>query len=593
MDNPDNASSQTAENQVEGSPESVVSQQASTPTLDLSANGIANQPPYVSEHLTEDQKQLIAEAPAYGASDWIKSYPLEEALCRMEVASTQYALSEDPALQQQADKLSAYVNKLLQAGIKPSPEAMAQMPDSDRVALKQKVEHFTSQQQKVEVPQIQPLEPNQQEENVVSNLDSQAPGSEVNKSATTKPGKSNQQPSTSGPAQPEDSKALEDVLQKIHTAFQARQFQGNLPLVIKVDDEVVFKAIPGREPTVNKIQPEQVALLQKALEDPYGVQGSVRILVGRETLFHVKDGQVLTDKLGLAPQPTQTHSSQSQSAQPSPSQAVKPQANQSPAMTPQEQITALEAKIEQMQKQIDQLSTIDQKLDKFVNHPLFQNIGDERINHWLNNVHSQIYTTGQQEVTRTSNDLQQNQANLLSKVQQLWQGLKENITDVLHATHYGVQGIAGQAALGMTAASAKLASTVGQKLPDGSVVLENRNSNQRLEVNGNNVAIKERPQLDPQTLWDKYSQGLSADRPVQRTLAAAQNAIQDGMTKTAVEDMLKADPQFQKLQQQQGLKQAQQYAKQMTRSAIRREQQTQAKEPQQHRQRSQNSDLQQ
>jgi len=593
MDNPDNASSQTVENQIGGSLKSVASQQASVPTLDPSVNDTTNHPPSVSEQLTEDQKKLIAEAPAYGASDWIKNHPLEEALCRMEVASTQHALSEDPALQQQADKLSAYVNKLLQAGIKPSSETMAQMPDSDRAALEQKVEHFTSQQQKTKIPQVQQIEPNQQEENVVSNLDSQAPlGSEVNKSPT-EPVKSNQQFSTSGPAQPEDSKALEEVLKKIHVAFQARQFQGNLPLAIKVDGEVVFKAIPGREPTVNKIKPEQVALLQKALEDPYGVQGSVRILVGRETVFHVKDGQVISDKLGLAPQPTQTQSSQSQSAQPSPSQAVQPQANQSSVMTPQEQIAALEAKIERMQKQIDQLSTIHKKLDKFVNHSLFQNIGDERLNHWLNNVHSQIHATGQQEVTLTSNDLQQNQANLLSKVQQLWQGLKENITDVLHATHYGVQGIAGQAALGMTAASAKLASTVGQKLPDGSVVLENRNSNQRLEVNGNNVAIKERPQLDPQTLWDKYSQGLSADRPVQRTLAAAQNAIQDGMTKTAVEDMLKADPQFQKLQQQQGLKQAQQYAKQMTRSAIRREQQTQAKEPQQHRQRSQNSDLQQ
>ena len=61
------------------------------------------------------------------------------------------------------------------------------------------------------------------------------------------------------------------------------------------------------------------------------------------------------------------------------------------------------------------------------------------------------------------------------------------------------------------------------------------------------------------------------------------------MTKTAVEDMLSADPQFKKVQQEQGLGKAQSYAQQMTRSATRKEQQSN-QPPQQ--QRHQNSNLQ-
>lgn len=364
-----------------------------------------------------------------------------------------------------------------------------------------------------------------------------------------------------------NKKGMEDILSEIDNKLKAQEFQGALPLSVRIGSSVVFKAILGQEPTINKITPAQFALLQQAIADPQGILGSVRIYVGKENVFHVTDGVVKEDKLGLAPTKQFTQEN---------TQAIA-QVNQSQTQSAslQDQITALQTTVERQQQQIDALN---QRLNQIVDSSVF--VANEKLSNWFSNVRSKVQTAGQSAVAQVSDKLEQNKAALVSKAQEFLTSVKESVTDTLHAALNNVQAQAGEMTLGaMNAATAKLASVIGEKLPDGSFVIESRDRNQRLEVSGNNVALQSRPQLDAQALWNNYSQGIPQDRPIQRTLAVAQNAMRDGMTRTAVEDMLYADPQFQKVQQDQGLNKAQEYARQMTRSASRREQQ--ALEPQQ------------
>lgn len=74
-------------------------------------------------------------------------------------------------------------------------------------------------------------------------------------------------------------------------------------------------------------------------------------------------------------------------------------------------------------------------------------------------------------------------------------------------------------------------------------------------------------------LWDKYSSGVQSSRPVQRTLTVARTALKTGQSPETVQQILYHDPQFQFVQQQQGIEKAQEYAFVMTRSATYREQQ--------------------
>jgi len=101
---------------------------------------------------------------------------------------------------------------------------------------------------------------------------------------------SNHQPTATNLNQQENSRGLESVLKTINQGLKSRQFQSNLPLSVKIGSSVVYQAIPGQKPTINEIAPEEVIVLQKALENPQGVQGAVRLRVGGETVFHVKNG---------------------------------------------------------------------------------------------------------------------------------------------------------------------------------------------------------------------------------------------------------------------------------------------------------------
>lgn len=449
--------------------------------------------------------------------------------------------------------------------------------------------------------------------------------------------------STSNPIEPnqqQDFQRFEDTLIKIYKAAKIKE-----GAVLTVQDGLknVYKGIPGQTPIPTNAATDSIQKVISALEDPQEIKGTVKLLINNKPVLIVSNGKVLKDNYHLtssqkttqqinqpnrqqskrlypedairfydadsqldSPQQEQQpkrqadgqeasqqtkETEQTAESQSSPSQQSQSQPAQAATPNLQDQVAMLRATIEQQQKQLE---TLNQKLDQIASSPVLVVVANEKLNNWLSNIRSKVQAAGSEAVVQVSNKLEQNKASLFSKVQQLFANAKENVTDTIHATRDRVNAKASEVVLGaMTAATAKLASTIGEKMPDGSVVVESRSRNQQLEVNGNSVAIKERPQLDAQALWDKYSHDVPQDSPPRRTQMVAQNAIRDGITKTAVEDMLKVDPQFQKVQQQQGLGKAQDYAKQMTRSAIRREQPVKQQEQQQrNRNQSQNNGLQ-
>ena len=65
---------------------------------------------------------------------------------------------------------------------------------------------------------------------------------------------------------------------------------------------------------------------------------------------------------------------------------------------------------------------------------------------------------------------------------------------------------------------------------------------------------------------------MQSQRPVQRSLAVARTALNQGMSPEQVQKILTYDPQYAKIQLQQGTRSAKTYTEVMTRSAQKREQ---------------------
>ncbi len=252
-------------------------------------------------------------------------------------------------------------------------------------------------------------------------------------------------------------------------------------------------------------------------------------------------------------------------------------------MTLSQQIENLEKLVRQQRQQLDLLN---QKLDQLLGSS--PTIADNQLGNWFKGVYSNISATGQNLVAEISHKIQQNQFLLKTYVSQLVTEATERVSSTVQSAYSQmesaasatrnavsvahdrvldtaaafsntVQAVAGEFALGaMTAATEKIASVVGEKRPDGSVVIETQT--QRLEINGGNISTAHRTQTDPQALWEKYSQGVEAFVPALLTQAVARNALRDGQTKLTVSEILTADPEFKRIKSKLGVGKASQYA---------------------------------
>jgi len=505
---------------------------------------------------------------------------------------------------------------------------------------------------------------------------------------------------------------LNDLVSRIQQAAHLSQYKGSIPLKIHFGREKVFEALPGQEPTRNTSTSAQIELLQKAFTDPQGIQGSVKVTLGGEEIFKVKNGQVLTDQLGLAltqnvaqavdalkeetnvlegrmgsleadsqrfeddlhkiksnAQEFDDKLHQLQNDFSDLDQAVadvdtridpleeKVTHTQHTLATLEQQVNGLQQQLAQQQQQFQdlrgQLETINETLERMKRSQV--EVASETVGQFLSHLHSQVQVAGQQAQAQTLTQMQYTQARLGDYAQRLgiWtQTLSHHasqtvqnqtrqkvgeVSETLQRQAHQVSQIArsqaeqiaqkatqmaaqiqpvvqkaqataqtieqatariaqqagqvvqmaqsqvadrtqalgeamrlkvGETAVAVTAAIAhRTASLVGEKGTNGSVWVEGKNE-QRLEINSAQITISQRPTVNPQQLWEQYSQGTNPERPIQRTQETIQKAFDDNCSRQEVKAMLSADPQLNAIARQQGSAKAQQYAQQMIRSAL-------------------------
>jgi hypothetical protein len=138
---------------------------------------------------------------------------------------------------------------------------------------------------------------------------------------------------------------LNDILHKLLEKGKFQELDTTKDLSIYVGNQPKYKGHPDGEVSVNAITPELVDKIKTAINDPQNLKGSVRIMIGKDKVYHVKDGEVLSDKLGLSSQISQN---QSQSQQP-----AKPVQQSSTIEDLQKQVEALQQKVQNQQSLID------------------------------------------------------------------------------------------------------------------------------------------------------------------------------------------------------------------------------------------------
>jgi|GEM_PF-5475614 len=382
----------------------------------------------------------------------------------------------------------------------------------------------------------------------------------------------------------------ESIVSRIYQALEERKYQGQLPLVIKEGlANVVFEAQPGKEPTTNAVTPHQLSLIQKTIEDPLGLKkGSIRIYVGDEKVFHVnsKDG-IVTDKLGLISEQAKTQEASQNVAETKPT--LHPRAVAVEEQSLKEQINELQ---ELVKKQQDQIKSLTEWKEKFNSAPalIAINAGD-RVSEWLDNFHAKLKQSAQEAVQeavkQVSDKLEHNKRNLVDKARTFFQDLaarattkvetvRDNVATRIEVTQENIKQKVGEAAVGLVGNALKtVVNRVGERLPDGSVAFQSATSNQSFQVTDGSVNVATRS-ADPQAMWDKYSQGIEAKAPNERTLGAVLNARSAGESRLNILQMIHtSDPESSYIKQQYnpeiGSKKAFQYAEAAYAKAIRQE----------------------
>ncbi|MHC5770785.1 MAG: hypothetical protein ACYTXI_35450 [Nostoc sp.] len=139
---------------------------------------------------------------------------------------------------------------------------------------------------------------------------------------------------------------LESLLKLIHAKAKEKGLDPSKDVHIYSSSRKVYQGTLGESPSKNLLTPTIVENLKKALSDPKNSQGAISIKIGNEKVFHIKNGEVLTDKLGLTPR-TQKN------------EVVSNERIYSVEAL-QKQVAVLQSKLESQQKLVDSLKKNEQ-----------------------------------------------------------------------------------------------------------------------------------------------------------------------------------------------------------------------------------------
>jgi hypothetical protein len=387
----------------------------------------------------------------------------------------------------------------------------------------------------------------------------------------------------------------EDFSGYIQQALKANEYQGNLPLSISFDNELIYKAAPGKRPEVNTVTPEQLELIQLAISDPAGLKGEVKISVNDKPVYHVKDGKVLTDTLKLAPAQQEKVSAEvATQAQAQPTQA---QAQAQPEVQPQSQgdleqrIATLESQIAAMQSQMVQtqqeLKLVNQQLAKYQQQQQQspEIAVDKKVNGWLKGIRSTIgnalETLGQKISGRAEQDLakmQVFQATLQSyhaQTQQNIDGMYQNVTEFMTGTQQKLDEMrqtttnfvsTAQNTLGKigtdTTNTMKTVLDQVKTVHDNGVerhyaahdavknavitaagLVTGEKTPTRLTINGKPVTVEERPPFNAKEKWREFSQQVKGNSVLGKDVTALTRlAYQAGHSEGEIRQILMQNP---------------------------------------------------
>ncbi|MCY6494254.1 hypothetical protein [Leptolyngbya sp. GGD] len=386
---------------------------------------------------------------------------------------------------------------------------------------------------------------------------------------------------------PDQQTNFTQLLQRIrHSAVIAGYLDTYAPIVIRHGNHRLFEAVTGEAPRVDRMEPEHLALLQAALERPESIRGTVKILIGDREVYRIQAGEVKTDLLGLA--------AQERSTSPNPHAAETTKATNN---TENKAKAGSAAKIPSTLLPNSQtnghlsrsLATSEQS------QPTSRNGSNHHTQEVSQPATSISHSASQTDLERLRSQIEQ----LENRIQQLnrqLQSVQSTPARWVATTEQNLQSwtqavkraIAEPMVRSMEVGLRQAVKLVGETQADGSISYDSKRD-QRYVIDRNYIAVsgRETGQNSTQTaaihqtpadLWNQYTQGIQGS-PSQVTMQAARQALSDRIPVKDVIQMLRSNPQYQKIEAQQGSQAAEQYAELVVgRASYQVLQQVQAKE---------------
>ncbi|MBD2438855.1 hypothetical protein [Nostoc sp. FACHB-110] len=267
---------------------------------------------------------------------------------------------------------------------------------------------------------------------------------------------------------------LDDILQKILEKGQFHSLDSKRDISILVGKELKYKGNPNGEVAVNLMSPGIVEKLNTAINDVKNLKGSVRIMIGKNIAFHAKNGEILTDKLGLANEIKQNRT-----------QVAKPVQQSLSIENLQKQVEALQQKVQEQQSVIDRfvkqenssvestqklstdLANLKQAFDtqqktieqlqkglEAINKKNLPTVKNESLSKWLNSIESKAKNTAK-------NLYEQVKTALTPKVDKVKTQLETQITTLQEQINQQMQSVKAEMKSQLASIKSELESQVG------------------------------------------------------------------------------------------------------------------------------------
>jgi hypothetical protein len=250
---------------------------------------------------------------------------------------------------------------------------------------------------------------------------------------------------------------LESLLKSIQAKAKEKGLETSKDIHIYSSSSKVYEGTLGQSPSKNLLTPTIVENLSKALSDPKNSQGAISIKIGNEKVFHIKNGEVLTDKLGLAP-PSQPNKvvtkeriysvealgKQVQVLQKKLSEQQKlVDSIKSEQLSP-ESLSQLAAQVAEMGKSLEkqqQLIENTQKALSQVNERSLPTIQNTKLQNWVGKIEHQVKQTSKNVFERIKDVLTPEVTKLRNEIASLKSQINEQITSFKDEVKYQTDSV--------------------------------------------------------------------------------------------------------------------------------------------------------